>query len=172
MNYPVTKKQFFCSKKNILDYPLSVDSQFFSAPIISNIIVSVNTAPVTHQDQGHGKNILSDGCVVKRPLIISLRSNPSYFQTPVRKANPENLWFHAVSKVYYFITDSMVFSQPSAGSRHRQQKNENQGRNGCQSDLVVLPTPILVHRLGQLSCKELATVKFYIIPHNVISCSR
>jgi hypothetical protein len=46
----------------------------------------------------------------------------------------------------------------------------NQGRNGCQSNLVVAPTPILVHRSGQLSCKEFVAVKFDIIPHDVISC--
>jgi hypothetical protein len=45
-------------------------------------------------------------------------------------------------------------------------KNGNQGRNGCQSNLVVVPTPILVHRSGQLSCKWGNGGRCFIFPFN------
>ena len=42
------------------------------------------------------------------------------------------------------------------------------GRDGCQSNLVVLPTPLLVHRPGQLLGKKPAMVEFHVVPHYII----
>jgi len=41
---------------------------------------------------------------------------------------------------------------------------------GYQSDLVVFPTPFLVHRSSQLLCKELLVIERYLIPHDIIGC--
>jgi hypothetical protein len=55
-----------------------------------------------------------------------------------------------------------------AGLRHRQSQFENHGQNGCQSDLVVSPTPYQVHRFGQTLTKKLVAIKFNTISHDII----
>ena len=48
----------------------------------------------------------------------------------------------------------MVFNQPYSGSRLGREQAQITGRNGYQSNLVVLPTPLLVHRPGQIVTKK------------------
>jgi hypothetical protein len=42
------------------------------------------------------------------------------------------------------------------------------GGTGFQSDLMVIPTPTLVHRSSQLLCKKLLRIKSYAIFHHVV----
>jgi hypothetical protein len=42
------------------------------------------------------------------------------------------------------------------------------GCNGCQSDLMVFPTPVTVHRCIQCSAKQFLRLKGDVVPHDVI----
>ena len=48
----------------------------------------------------------------------------------------------------------MVLSQPFGGSRLGREQAQITGRDGFQSNPVVMPTPLLVHRPGQIVTKK------------------
>ena len=89
-------------------------------------------------------------------------------QTPFRHlAEPENLRYHTVSnrcisQILWLLTNPLLVH--GMGSK----KLKITGWNGYQSGLMVLPTPLMVHRSSQILSKEFLRIKLHLVSHHLV----
>ena len=182
---PVKGKKFSCARRVLLQRPgtecgtnvgsrsLFTSSRSFFKLAVA-VISSLHQSPIRIKaDRAIAGAIGIMGLRSAETLDISERSKPIVFsERPLSAfADPENLRFHGVSKwmchkSYGLRTNP--FMAHDMGSKEI--RKPLMGGTASQSSLVVLPTPLQVHRSTQLLCKELVWIEGHTILHDIVRC--